>query len=166
VASPYPKSPKPTHHRDRPFRESLSEDLRRVLIVADASTSIQIAALLHSIGRFETRIACSADLALGIARCFFPDIVLVSIDRPGLSSYRLAAALRWDSTMPAPRLIALGGRDCAPVPGFEQYLALPLQSAALESALVPRLSDPEGKELRGTRQLRFMRSRQQQKRQH
>jgi len=116
----------------------------RILIVADLGTSIQIAALVHSIGRFETRIACSSHPALSIARHFLPNIVLMSTDWPDLASYHLASTLRWRDSAPSPRLIALTDdisgtdRGRALAAGFEQYLTLPIQQAALESALAPR----------------------------
>jgi CheY-like chemotaxis protein len=133
------------------LHKALSVDPIRILIVADLGTSIQIAALVHSIGRFETRIACSPDTALSIARHFSPNIVLMSTDLPDLASYHLASALRWRYRVPSPRLIALTDdipgtdRGRALAAGFEQYLTLPVQQAALESALVPRLESPPRK---------------------
>lgn len=130
---------------------ALSVDPIRILIVAELGTSIQIAALVHSIGRFETRIACSPDPALSIARQFLPNIVLMSTDLPDLASYHLASALRWRYRSPSPRLIALTDdipgtdRSRALAAGFEQYLTLPIQQAALESALVPRPESPPRK---------------------
>jgi CheY-like chemotaxis protein len=133
-------------HRAMLFPKALGGvDPIRILIVAKLGTSIQIATLLSSIGRFETRIACSADLALNIARELLPNVVLMSIELPGLASYRLASALRWHSGSPSPRLIALTDdipstdRRRALTAGFEQYLTLPVQRAALESVLVRHL---------------------------
>ena len=143
-------SARPLYHH-RWLRRALSLDPIRILIVADLGTSIQIAALIHSIGRFETRIACSPDPALSIARHFLPNIVLMSTDLPDLASYHLAAALRWRHRLPSPRLIALTDdipgtdRGRALAAGFEEYLTLPVQQAALESALAPRLESPPRK---------------------
>jgi CheY-like chemotaxis protein len=135
----------------------LSVDPIRILIVADLAASMQISALVHSIGQFETRIASSADPALNIAHSFLPNIVLMSMDLPDLASYRLASALRWRSGLPSLRLIALTDdipstdRGRALAAGFEQYLTLPVQQAALESALVPRLGNhPRRHDLRNT----------------
>jgi CheY-like chemotaxis protein len=137
---------------------SLSLDPIRILIVADLAASTQVAALVHSIGQFETRMASSADPALGIARYFLPNIVLMSTDLPDFASYRLASALRWRSGLPSLRLIALtddipsADRGRALAAGFEQYLVLPVQQAALESALVPRLGNhPRPHDLRSVR---------------
>lgn len=134
------------NYRDLSLPKALSVDPIRILIVADFVASVQIVMVVHSIGRFETRIACSADPALDIAREFLPTIVLMSTDLPDLASYRLASALRWHSGLPSSlRLIALTDdipgtdRRRALAAGFEQYLTLPLQQAALESVLFPRL---------------------------
>jgi CheY-like chemotaxis protein len=135
----------------RRLRRALSVEPIRILIVADLGTSIQIAALVHSIGRFETRIACSPDPALNSARHFLPNIGLLSTDLPDLAGYHLASALRWRSGLPSLRLIALtddipgADRGRALAAGFEQYLTLPVQQAALESALASRLEGPPRK---------------------
>lgn len=134
------------HHRWP--QGALSVDPIRILIVAELGVGIQIAALAHSIGQFETRLACSPDSALHIARQFLPNIVLMSADLPDFASYHLASALRWRHRSPSPRLIALTtdipgtDRGRALAAGFEQYLTLPVQQAALESALAPGLESP------------------------
>jgi PleD family two-component response regulator len=152
------KIPERTGYRDPSFRMALAADPIRILIVADFSASVQIATLVHSIGRFETRMACSADAAMNIAGNFLPNIALVSTNLPDLASYHLASALRWHSRLSSLRLIALtddipsNDRRRAFEAGFEQYLTLPLQQAALESALVSRLgSHPRGRDLRSAR---------------
>jgi CheY-like chemotaxis protein len=136
----------------------LALDPIRILIVADLAASTQISALVHSIGHFKTRIASSADPALNIAHSFLPNLVLMSTDLPDLASYRLASALRWHSGLPSLRLIALTDdipstdRGRALAAGFEQYLTLPVQQAALESALAPHLGNhPRWHDLRSAR---------------
>jgi CheY-like chemotaxis protein len=127
-----------TRYRDRYLP---SVDPVRVLIVAKFAECAGIAALVHSIGRFATRITCSADAALKVAGEFLPDVVLLTTELPDLASYRVAAALRWGSGHAAPRLIAMtddilaGDHNRALAAGFEQYLTPPVQRAALESVL-------------------------------
>lgn len=160
VAAPGPAALDRTRYRDPHLQKALAEDPRRILIVADLGTSTQIAVLLHTIGRFETRTARSADVALNIARRFLPSVVLMSTDLPHLDSDRLAASLRWNSSSPAPRLIALtdgvpgSGCDDRVETVFERYLSLPVQSAALESALVPCSGRQGGRDFRDARRLR------------
>lgn len=119
----------------------LSADPVRVLIVAKFAQCLGITALIHSIGRYAIRMACSAETAIKLGHDFLPDIVLLATDLPELASYRVAAALRWASGRPFPRLIAItddvlrGDRSRALAAGFEQYLILPVQRAALESIL-------------------------------
>jgi len=116
----------------------------RVLIVSQVVECIGVAALIHSIGQFATRMACSAETALKLGRQFLPDIVLLTTDLPDLASYHLAAALRWGSGTPFPRMIAMtndilpGDRNRALAAGFEQYLIVPVQREALESVLRQR----------------------------
>ena len=124
----------------------LSADPVRVLIVASFGECVGLAALVHSIGRFETRVAFSAEAALRLAGEFRPHIVLLSTGLPDLASYRLAATLRWRSGRALPRLIAIaddflgGARNRALAAGFEQYLTLPVQREALQEVLRHRPS--------------------------
>ncbi len=130
-----------TRYRDQFL---LAADPARVLIVAKFAECVGIAALVHSIGRFATRMACSAEAAVKLAGQFLPDIVLLTTELPDLASYRVASTLRWGSGRPVPRLIAMtndipaGDRDRALAAGFEQYLTAPVQRAALQSVLQHR----------------------------
>lgn len=136
-----------TRYRTPWFRRELSVGPIRVLIVAEFGASIKIATQVHSIGEFETRIACSADAALDIAGHFFPNIALISMDLPELAGYRLAATLRWHARLRSLRLIALTDdipntdRGRALAAGFEQYITLPVQNAALEGVLARRVGN-------------------------
>ena len=133
-----------TRHHDPLPDKWVSAEPVRVLIVSTFHECVKIAALVHSIGRFSTRMACSARAALTLAADFVPDIVLLTTTLPDLASYDVAAALRWRSDQPAPRLIALtddiasSDRNSALAAGFEQYLSAPVQRAALEGVLLHR----------------------------
>jgi len=131
-------------HCDPLLARWVSAEPVRVLIVSTFHECVKIAALVHSIGRFSTRMACSARTALTLAGDFVPDIVLLTTTLPDLASYDVAAALRWRSDQPAPRLIAMtddiasSDRNSALAAGFEQYLSAPVQRAALEGVLLHR----------------------------
>jgi len=128
-----------------PFLGTLtSVDPVRVLIVSKLDECLAIAALVHSIGRFSTRMACSAASALTLAVDFAPEIVLLTTDLPDLASYQVAEALRWRSGKSALRLVAMtdditaSDRVRAQASGFEQYLTVPVRRTALESVLLGR----------------------------
>ena len=133
-----------TRYRDPFLSRLMSADPTRILIVAKLPECLAITMLVHSIGRFATRMACSAESALADAGDFTPEIVLLTTALPDLASYRVAAALRWRGCQPAPRLIALtedissNDRGRALAAGFERYLTAPVHRAALESALLGR----------------------------
>lgn len=134
-----------TRCRD-PFLDGLiCADPTRVLIVSKFSECVAITTLVHSIGRFESRMACSAESALSIAGDFKPDIVLLTTALPDMASYRVAGALRWRSRQPAPRLIAItedistNDRRRALAAGFERYLTAPVHRVALEGVLLGRV---------------------------
>jgi len=131
-----------TRYRN-PFPNRLiSVDPTRILIVSKFPECVAITSLVHSIGRFETRMACSAESALTVASDFTPDIVLLTTGLPDLASYRVAASLRWRSCQAALQLIAItddsttDDRRRALAAGFERYLTVPVHRAALESVLL------------------------------
>jgi CheY-like chemotaxis protein len=133
-----------TRYRSPVADALVAVDPLRVLIVSKMHECVTIAALVHSIGRFSTRMACSADLALATSADFVPNIVLLTTTLPELASYDVAAALRWRSGGITPRLIALtddvtgGAHGRALTAGFERFLSAPVQRAALEDVLLRR----------------------------
>jgi CheY-like chemotaxis protein len=133
-----------TRYRNPLLNGLMSADPTRILIVSRFPECVAITALVHSIGRFATRMAWSAESALTIAGGFMPDIVFLTTALPDLASYQVAAALRWRSCQPAPRLIAItddistNDRSRALAAGFERYLTVPVRRAALESVLLGR----------------------------
>jgi CheY-like chemotaxis protein len=139
-----------TRYRDQWFSGHRTIDSSRILVVdVDLSRGAATAALVHSIGWFETRRACSARAALSIANAFLPGVVLVSTDLPDLASYSLASALHRHSVLSSARLIALTAdisatdRGHARAAGFERYLMLPVQQLALERILLPGRRDED-----------------------
>ena len=133
-----------TRCRDFP-RELTCVDPVRVLIVSKFRECLAIAVLVHSIGRFATRITSSAASALMLAADFAPEIVLLTTDLPDLASYQVAAALRWRSGQSVPRLVAMtdditaSDRSRALASGFERYLTVPVRRTALKSVLLSRV---------------------------
>jgi CheY-like chemotaxis protein len=101
--------------------------------------------LLHSLGYWATRSASYGASALNLAQDFLPSIVLISLQLPDMSAYRVAARLRDQAGGRELRLIALTtdyvhtGRDLARQAGFERYLAKPVGAVALQQLLRPHL---------------------------
>lgn len=113
----------------------------RILIVDDVHTTGPLEYLLHGLGYWTTRVALSGETALTMARDFEPSVVLLALDLPDMSSYRLATQLRDRAGSRELRLIALTGdctypgRDLARRAGFERYLVKPVNSGALNHLL-------------------------------
>jgi PleD family two-component response regulator len=148
--------PERTRYRQEWFGRRQSVDPVRVFVIdSDVGRSAQLVAQVHAIGSFETRAASTSDSALTAAGDFLPNIVLLNTDLPDLAGYRLATTLRWHSRLFGVRLIALTSdiagvdRRRALEAGFERYLALPVQHAALETVLRPSLQ--QGNNLKRTR---------------
>jgi CheY-like chemotaxis protein len=109
----------------------------RILLVDDLATTSLLEYLLHGLGYWTTRVAPCGKSALKLAGDFFPSLVLLSLELPDMSAYRVAAQLRDGSGGRELRLIALtgecthSGRDLARESGFERYLVKPVSVSAL-----------------------------------
>ena len=139
-----------TRYHELWFSTHRTVDPSKILVVdPDLSRGAATAALVHSIGWFETRRACSARAALSIANDFLPGVILLSTDLPDLASYSLASTLHRHSVLSLARLIALTAdisatdRGHALAAGFEQYLIFPVQQLALERILLPGRRDED-----------------------
>jgi CheY-like chemotaxis protein len=113
----------------------------RILIVDEVNTTGPVEFLLHGLGYWTTRVASCGETALKAAQDFLPSIVLLALDLPDMSAYRVAGQLRERAEGREMRLIALttdyvhAGRDLAREAGFERYLAKPVSVSALDQLL-------------------------------
>ena len=113
----------------------------RILIVDDVFTSGPIEYLLHGLGYWRTRVAVCGETAVKLAQEFLPSVVLLALELPDISAYRVAAQLRDRGAERDLRLIALTGdyahanRDLARQAGFERYLAKPVTVSALHQLM-------------------------------
>jgi CheY-like chemotaxis protein len=113
----------------------------RILLVDDVFTTAPLEYLLHGLGYWTTRVALCGETALKLAQDFLPSVVLLALELPDMSAYRVAAQLRDRAVGRDLRLIALTGdyahtsRDLARQAGFERYLAKPVTVSALHQLL-------------------------------
>jgi CheY-like chemotaxis protein len=113
----------------------------RILIVDDIHTTGPLEYLLHGLGYWTTRVALCGETALKMAQDFSPSVVLLALELPDMSSYRVATQMRDRAAGRELRLIALtgdyahSGRDLARWAGFERYLAKPVSVSALHQLL-------------------------------
>ncbi len=113
----------------------------RILIVDDVHTTGALEYLLHGLGYWTTRVAVCGQTALKMAQDFSPSVVLLALELPDISAYRVARQLRDRAAGRELRLIALTadyahtGRDLARQSGFERYLAKPVSIGALYQLL-------------------------------
>jgi CheY-like chemotaxis protein len=95
---------------------------------------------------WDTEVAPSGAAALQLAQGFLPSVVLLALELPDMSAYRLATQLRRQAAGRKLRLIALTdnyaytSRDLARQAGFERYFTKPATSSALHELLRPTLS--------------------------
>jgi CheY-like chemotaxis protein len=118
----------------------------RILMVDDVRTTGSLEHLLCDLGYWKTEVASSGAAALQLAQNSLPSIVLLALELPDMSGYRLATQLRLQAAGRKLRLIALSAdyaytsRDLARQAGFERYFTKPATSSALHELLRPTLS--------------------------
>jgi CheY-like chemotaxis protein len=89
-------------------------------------------------------VASCGETALEVAQDSLPSVVLLALELPDMSAYRVATQLRDQAAGRELRLIALTddyahtGRDLARQAGFERYLAKPVSVSALHQLLQVR----------------------------
>jgi CheY-like chemotaxis protein len=117
----------------------------RVLIVdSDGPRCDEVVGFIQTLGGFETLCTGSANGALTVATEFQPGVVLMNTDLSDLDCYHLASEFQQRAGLCQARLIALTAeiaatdRQAALLAGFEQFLTLPLQQAALVRVLTAR----------------------------
>jgi CheY-like chemotaxis protein len=121
-------------------RESAARaDMPRILIVDnDVVAANALAALLHSSGHGDARVAESGATAIALAVEFAPTVLLVDLDLPDMSGYDVARHLSQHPLLQNLRLIALTansdhpGRELAREAGIERYLVKPVGAEALD----------------------------------
>jgi CheY-like chemotaxis protein len=114
----------------------------RLLYVEDHLESVGLVERLLA-RRTDVRLLCAADVKLGIklARAERPDVILMNIDRPGMSAVELLALLRADPAMQNTPILALSA-NAAPEAivkgleaGFFHYLTKPTKAEPFMEAL-------------------------------
>jgi CheY-like chemotaxis protein len=113
----------------------------RILVVDDCEDSAETMALLLRFYGHEVEIAANGLTALGKARVYQPDVILLDIGLPGMSGYDLARL--WSSPSPGkkPLLIAVTGygteadREHSAEAGIDLHLVKPVDPAELRGIL-------------------------------
>jgi PAS domain S-box-containing protein len=138
-----PLSQAPARH-EAPRAEQKTAVPRRILVVddnVDAATTLEV--LLRSLGH-ETRLAHDGMAALGIAREFRPEVILLDIGMPGLDGYEVARRLRAMNLGQTFRIVAITGwgqeadRTRSKEAGFDLHLVKPVDPGVLVSVLEQR----------------------------
>ncbi len=125
---------------------AISGTQTRVLIADEERSAGPLAHLLHGLGYWLTKTACSGASALVLAQDFRPSIVLIALDLPDMSAGYIGRRIRQWTADGQVRLIALAddrslaSRDRVRESGFPRYLTKPISAAALQQVLRASLS--------------------------
>ena len=120
----------------------------RVLIVEDDEEIAQALQRSLRLEGYEVRVAPDGERALGDARSYIPDLVVLDLGLPGLDGYQVAQRLREDPALKSVTLIAATGygqeedlRRSREV-GFDQHLVKPIDPGELQRLLAELAADP------------------------
>lgn len=81
----------------------------RVLVVEDQEPTREALAALLSDGGFEVAVAGDGEEALGVARSFSPDVVVMDFGLPGLNGWETTLRLKRDPQTAAVPVVAVTG---------------------------------------------------------
>jgi signal transduction histidine kinase/DNA-binding response OmpR family regulator len=121
-----PSAPAP----QRPARAP-AHAVSRILVVDDLAASAETLKMLLEMEGFEVRIASEGKAALGVAREFQPEVVLLDIGLPGMNGFEVARGLRNQAESRDALLIALTGygetesRTRSAQAGFDFHMVKP-----------------------------------------
>ena len=113
----------------------------RILVVEDNPDSAEaMVTLLRELGH-EVAMVGDGMLAVGVARQFEPDVILLDIGLPGIDGYELARRFRSHAETRGARMIAITGygqptdRERSVAAGFDQHLVKPVDPSRLAAAI-------------------------------
>jgi PAS domain S-box-containing protein len=113
----------------------------RVLVVDDNADSAEGMAILLQFAGHQVQMAFDGLSALGVARSFLPQVVLLDIGLPKLNGYEVANQLRKEPEFEKAVLIAVTGygqaedRQLSKVAGFDHHLTKPVDYELLSSLI-------------------------------
>jgi signal transduction histidine kinase/ActR/RegA family two-component response regulator len=114
---------------------------KRILVVDDNADAGESLAMFLRIEGHEVKAVTDAMLALSCIEVFAPQVAIIDIGLPGMNGYELATAIKSDSALRTPLLIALTGygqsedfaraRDA----GFDHHFVKPADLRALQEVI-------------------------------
>jgi signal transduction histidine kinase len=113
----------------------------RILVVEDNVDSAEAMLLLLRQSGHEVKTVNDGAEAVGIARIFRPDVILLDIGLPGMDGYELAGKLRGMEETRDARMIAVSGygqqkdRQRSTDAGFDLHLVKPVDPSRLREAI-------------------------------
>lgn len=113
----------------------------RILVIEDNHDAAETMIDLLEVAGYQVRVAHDGAEGVETARAWRPHVVLTDIGLPGMDGYAVAAALRQEPATAGVGLVALSGyahpEDIArgKSAGFDEYLAKPVEPAALMRVL-------------------------------
>jgi PAS domain S-box-containing protein len=148
VRLPLPKDPLPVAPSSVARPPTAAKTAGRILVVDDNADAADTLAMLLTVRGYDVRVARDGPAALGAARDFRPELVLLDIGLPGMDGYAVARQLRAGHATSPLRLVALTGygreedRRRSAEAGFDHHLVKPVAPEVLLGILAGGMPSP------------------------
>jgi CheY-like chemotaxis protein len=130
---------------------------KRILVVDDNADAGESLAMFLRIEGHEVKSVTDAMLALSCLEVFAPQVAIIDIGLPGMNGYELAAAIKSDSALRTPLLIALTGYGQSEdfvrtrEAGFDHHFVKPADLRSLQEVVHAAPQQPARDERRDPR---------------
>src|SRR5881227_725731 len=117
-----------------------------ILIVDDNSTNMKLVRILLAGEGYDVRTAADAEEALNVLKEFYPRLILMDLQLPGIDGLELTRRLKKDPATRDIRIVAVtayamkGDREKAIAAGCDGYLAKPIDPIELPSKVADYLA--------------------------
>ena len=124
-----------------------------ILIVDDNATNLKLVRILLASEGYDVRTAADAEEALNILKEFYPRMILMDIQLPGIDGLELTRRLKADPATQKIMILGLtayvmkGDKDRIMAAGCDGYIPKPIDTRTLPELVAGYLQPMEGKKV-------------------
>ena len=122
-----------------------------ILIVDDNATNMKLARILLASEGYDVRTAADAEEALNVLKEFYPRLILMDVQLPGIDGLELTRRLKSDPATQDITILGLtayamkGDKERIIAAGYDGYIPKPIDTRTLPELVAGYLQPMEGK---------------------